>query len=80
MEDDSETEAEQLQIKAFLEMVKSNPEYRTKTIYNGQKTVVLEKDKEIIWIIDFFKGKYFLDFITKEAVDAIIELMQKEPG
>lgn len=73
-----ESKTDQEKIKAFLVMVKSDPGYSIKTIYGGEKIFILEKGKEIIWIIDVFKGKYSLDFITKEAAEAIIELMHED--
>ena len=75
-----ESKTDQEKIKAFLEMVKSDPGYSIKTIYGGEKIFVLEKGKRIIWIIDVFKENYSLDFITKEGAEAIIELMKEEEG
>ena len=77
MKNKEEAEADKQRIKAFLKMVKSHPDYRIKTIYNGEKTYAIEKVTGIIWIITVFKGEYSLEFLTKKDGAAISELMQE---
>lgn len=76
----TEFKEEQLKTKAFLELVKRNPDYCVKTVHKGEKTYAIEKGKGIIWIITLFKGEYTLDFMTKEDGEAIAELVNEGAG
>lgn len=62
------------QIDAFLKMVTEDNNYAIKTIYEGQKTIVLDKKTGFIHIIDSFRENYNLDILTKDTVEAILEL------
>ncbi len=80
--DDEDPKAVQERIKAFLDLVKKSPDYITKTIYDEQTTLALDRNTGFIFTITYFKSEYSMDFMSKDEVDAIVELVGKHqmPG
>jgi hypothetical protein len=67
-------------IKELHDAMQSSDEYITKSICEGKKVIALDKNTGLIFIFDFFKGNYEMDFLTKECVDTIVTLVQDKNG
>jgi hypothetical protein len=75
-EEQEEYEYQQAQCKHLIDSAKTRPDlWKIRTVHEGQKHFIQEvSDDKLLWIVDEFKGKYRLDFMMKESIDAIREL------